>query len=60
MAKNLVDKNGRTTSFTGTPAYLPPEVVSGESYGKSVDWWSFGILLYEMMVGCPPFYHDDL
>ena len=35
--------------------YMAPEVVAGRGHGKAVDWWSIGILLYEMLCGTPPF-----
>lgn len=42
-------------SFLGTVEYMAPEVIKGEKYGKSVDWWALGALAYDMMVGNSPF-----
>ena len=45
----------RTNSFIGTMEYMAPEIIQGRGHGKAVDWWSTGILLYEMLCGMPPF-----
>lgn len=48
-----------TRTFCGTAEYLAPEVLLGQGYGRSVDWWSLGILIYEMINGLPPFYSEN-
>jgi serine/threonine protein kinase len=45
----------RTNSFVGTEEYLSPEVIQGNSHGAAVDWWSLGILIYELIYGTTPF-----
>jgi len=45
--------------MTGTPEYIAPEVLLSKGHGKGVDWWTLGILIYEMLVGEPPFIDDD-
>lgn len=49
----------RTKSFCGTFAYMPPEIMNKQSYGKSVDWYLLGVILYEMLVGVPPYFDPD-
>eukprot|EP01083_Nonionella_stella_P149536 475133_1 len=47
-------------SFNGLPEYLSPEQVKGSAHDKTVDWWCLGILLYELTVGIPPFYSQNI
>ncbi|GKA36520.1 serine/threonine-protein kinase D6PKL1 [Tanacetum coccineum] len=45
----------RSNSFVGTHEYLAPEIIKGDGHGSAVDWWTFGIFLYELLYGRTPF-----
>lgn len=47
--------SARSMSFVGTHEYLAPEIIKGEGHGSAVDWWTFGIFLYELLFGRTPF-----
>ncbi|VDP68358.1 unnamed protein product [Echinostoma caproni] len=69
LATNLYEKNldlekdckmFRDKQVFGTPEYIAPEVILRQGYGKPVDWWSMGIILYEFLVGCVPFAGESI
>ncbi|XP_062182989.1 serine/threonine-protein kinase RHS3-like [Phragmites australis] len=52
---NAEPTDARSMSFVGTHEYLAPEIIRGEGHGNAVDWWTFGIFLYELLHGMTPF-----
>ncbi|KAH0795684.1 AGC family protein kinase [Histomonas meleagridis] len=59
LVKTNMKAEDTTTTFCGTAEYLAPEMLLQQPYNKNVDWWCFGVLLYEMITGLPPFFDEN-
>ncbi len=59
LSKQNIDKSGGATTFCGTAEYIAPELLYNRPYGAAVDWWSFGIILYEMVNGTTPYFNKN-
>ena len=59
LGYNRRQRRALAFSAVGTPDYIAPEVIWQKGYDETVDWWSFGVIMFEMLVGYPPFYSDN-
>ena len=61
MKNNKIPRKNRLIAYStvGTPDYIAPEVFSQNGYGEEADWWSIGVMFFEMVVGFPPFFSEN-
>ena len=59
LSKQIRDDYYDSNEFCGSHAYLGPEMLENKPHGKSIDWYGIGTILYEFLVGIPPYYSPD-
>ena len=59
LSKENMSSSQRAKSLCGTAEYLAPEILDMTGHGFAVDWWTLGVLIYEMVTGRPPFMHEN-